>query len=206
VRPDRPALSWAEDPDLLPVSASGINQSDIVIDRLRQRLLTSTLKNTQSLVAALTPFRGRAAIFPFPVLHFLGNGITGGKGTHDVALGGSVNIGVIFLEDTTIDGRARERPKYTPCWSPDRPGTNDCSWIRGLRPRWSWCCRGSIPPCSIRRPCRKAVIEKMGREAPCQNKPCRRFNFAFGFLSTSGRPLGPFEDREDTRCVPLPVA
>jgi glycosyltransferase involved in cell wall biosynthesis len=37
------------------------------------------------------------------------NGLLPGKAAHEVELRGSVNIGVIFLEDTTIDGQSRER-------------------------------------------------------------------------------------------------
>jgi hypothetical protein len=105
------ALSWAEDPDLLPIGARGFNQSDVAIDRLRQQLLTSTVKNTQSLEAALAPLRGCAATVPFPGLHGLENFVTLLKSAYDVALRGSVNIGVIFLEDTTIDWQSRERAK-----------------------------------------------------------------------------------------------
>jgi hypothetical protein len=45
---------------------------------------------------------------------------------------------------------------------------------------------GRQPPVEHRRD-----AERARREAPYQNKPCRRFNFAFGFLPTSGRILCP---------------
>jgi len=104
------ALNWAEDPHLQPICGWSINQSDLAIDRLRLRLLTATIQNTQSLVAALAPFRGRQATVRYPILHGIGNFITVFKAS-DVELRGSTDIGVIVFEDTNIDAAARERAK-----------------------------------------------------------------------------------------------
>ena len=55
-------------------------------------------------------------------------------------------------------------------------------------------------------PCRKAVIKKWAAKRLTKTSLAAALISPSDFCPLRGRPLGPFEDREDTRCVPLPVA
>ena len=104
-------LSWSEDKDIVPVCSVPFNVDNIVIDAMRRRRIESAIKASRRLIEGLAGHRGGKINSSSLVLHGLGNRLGAVASAHDVDLGGASNIGVLFIEDTTVDAEVRERAK-----------------------------------------------------------------------------------------------
>ena len=104
-------MSWADDKDVLPVCSVPYNVDHIVVDALRRRRMEPALKASRRLIEGLAARRGEAVNSSSLVLHGLGNRFGAVASAHQVDLGGATNIGVLFMENSTIDAEARGRSK-----------------------------------------------------------------------------------------------
>ncbi|HEY1719835.1 MAG TPA: tetratricopeptide repeat protein [Magnetospirillaceae bacterium] len=104
-------MSWAEDKDIVPVCAVPFNVDNIVVDAMRRRRIQPEIKASRRLIDGLAGHRGEKINSSSLVLHGLGNRLTAVASAHDVDLGGKHNIGVLFIEDTTVDDQVKERAK-----------------------------------------------------------------------------------------------
>ncbi len=103
-------LSWANDPEIVPVCSGPIVESKIVLDEAARRSIAEILERSRQLHAQLEPFSARVATIPRLVLHSIGNDFNPAcLSAHQVMLMGKSTVGVIFNEVTTVSAEARLR-------------------------------------------------------------------------------------------------
>jgi glycosyltransferase involved in cell wall biosynthesis len=103
-------LSWASDPEIVPICSGPIVESKIVLDDAARRSIADILERSRQFRAQLEPFAGKVANIPRLVLHSIGNDFNPAcPSAHNVLLMGKSTVGVIFNEVTTLSAEARER-------------------------------------------------------------------------------------------------
>ena len=107
------ALNWAGDGEIEPVCVSPFTPGQINVDPLRQRALLPFLLRSIQFQEQIAQHAGGSATASAPLLLALGNGFLGSPAAHNVVLGGSPTIGVIFFEEA-LDQEAVKRGKQLP--------------------------------------------------------------------------------------------
>ena len=103
-------LSWASDPDIVPVCSGPIIDEKIVLDDAARRRVADILERSRQFRAQLEPFAAKTANIPRLVLHSIGNDFNPAcLSAHQVMLMGKSTVGVIFNEVTTLSAEARAR-------------------------------------------------------------------------------------------------
>jgi hypothetical protein len=105
------ALNWAADADLVARFSGALNESQIVLDPLRARVLPPVLARSREFVSTLEAHAGKRVHAPGVVLHALRNSLHPGASAHNVMVNGDATIGTVFFEHTTFDAQARERAR-----------------------------------------------------------------------------------------------
>ena len=103
-------LSWADDPEIVPICSGPLNEAKIVLDEAARRSIADILERSRLLRAKLEPFAGKAANVPRLVLHSIGNDFHPAcPSAHNVLLMGKSTVGIIFNEATALSAEARAR-------------------------------------------------------------------------------------------------
>jgi glycosyltransferase involved in cell wall biosynthesis len=101
-------LSWAGEPDLQAASLQQLAPDQLDLDPLELHALTPALRRSAELQDGIRPLAGGAVTSAHLVLQSLHNGYVRGRAAHDVAVTGSPQVAVAFLDDTTIGPGVRE--------------------------------------------------------------------------------------------------
>lgn len=105
------ALQWARDPEIRLLCSVEVNPARVNIDPARRPLVDDVLGASKGLLEQLRKAAGRVVATDATMLTALGNGFATVASAHGTMIRGSANIGVGFLEDTRIEGPAREQAK-----------------------------------------------------------------------------------------------
>jgi glycosyltransferase involved in cell wall biosynthesis len=108
------ALSWANDPNLHPLTPKPVDESKLGIDPLRRRTLDQFLTDSVKLQAQLAQFESKPITISGPVLSHFEADFRPKRAAHKTIVSGQPTIAVTFFETAHLAPDAIDRAKAFP--------------------------------------------------------------------------------------------